>query len=255
MAGAAFTMRLKDVIEMRGGTANIDPESGIRKLVPGPFFDAFSHFPIFDEEYRDTLVGKIVDHYYLDEIGVETVDMFCQNMRVRLNEIMPYYNDLYKTTRLEIDPFLTVKLATKSKSESKNLSESSAEAEGDTNSATEAVGKSRAVNSSTPQTQLTRNKDYATSGADSRSSNESSATANEHNTSSSSTEDTQTAANESETTGYQGVPAELITQFRQAILNIDMMVINALEDLFMLVYSSGNSFTSNGRTYTSWLRQ
>lgn len=67
----------------------------------------FGNYPIFDESYRLALNRKIRDHYYFEEIGLETPARFCQRMRTKMQEIMPYYNQLYESQLKEIDPFIT----------------------------------------------------------------------------------------------------------------------------------------------------
>ena len=52
-------------------------------------------YPIFDEEYRLTFERKFIEHFYFREIGCETVARFKFNLRSTLNLIMPYYNKLY----------------------------------------------------------------------------------------------------------------------------------------------------------------
>ena len=61
-------------------------------------------YPIFDEAYRDYLNRKIIDHYYFREIGLETPDRFAFYLRRTMNEVMPYYNELYKSQLMEFDP-------------------------------------------------------------------------------------------------------------------------------------------------------
>ena len=53
-------------------------------------------YPIFDENYRDTLNLKILRHYYVREIGFETAGLFKLNFVSLMNEIMPKYNILYQ---------------------------------------------------------------------------------------------------------------------------------------------------------------
>lgn len=72
-------------------------------------------FPIYDESYRSVLETKILKHYYTREIGFETVALWKLWLDKRLNEIMPYYNQLYKSTTLEFNPFYDVDLTTDSK--------------------------------------------------------------------------------------------------------------------------------------------
>lgn len=76
---------------------------------------SLEHYPLFCEEYRATLNQKIIDHYYFREIGVETPDKFNFYLTRKLNEIMPYYNQMYKSTLLEYNPLATMYLETEEK--------------------------------------------------------------------------------------------------------------------------------------------
>lgn len=67
-----------------------------------------SNYPIFDENYRNTLNQKIKDFYYFEEIGYETPARFCFKLRQKMNLIMPYYNKLYQSELLKIEPFLNI---------------------------------------------------------------------------------------------------------------------------------------------------
>lgn len=68
------------------------------KLARKKVFD-FS-YPIFDEGHRETLETKILTHYYTREIGLETVGLWKHFLKMRMNEIMPYYNKLYEAELL-----------------------------------------------------------------------------------------------------------------------------------------------------------
>lgn len=79
----------------------------IQQALPSIFnFD----FPIFDEAYRNVLETKIIKHYYFREIGQETVGLWQAMLDIRLNDIMPYYNQLYKSATLDFNPFYDVDL-------------------------------------------------------------------------------------------------------------------------------------------------
>ena len=67
----------------------------------------FQNFPIFDEEYRPILQAKILKHYYTQEIGEETVGLWKLRLDTRMNEIMPYYNQLYESELIEFNPMYT----------------------------------------------------------------------------------------------------------------------------------------------------
>lgn len=67
-------------------------------------FDRCDPFPIWDEAHRGELEKKIIEHYYFRQIGFETVGRFKFKLNVRLREIMPRMNKLYKTTLFKYNP-------------------------------------------------------------------------------------------------------------------------------------------------------
>ena len=54
--------------------------------------DVYGHIPT-----REELNKKIIDHYRFYEIGSETPGRFLYNIETTLNEIMPYYNQMFKS--------------------------------------------------------------------------------------------------------------------------------------------------------------
>lgn len=71
----------------------------------------------FDESYRPVLCKKILKHYYTREIGAETVGLWMLWLNTKLEEIMPYYNQLYRSELIQLDPLKNVDLTrTKEKS-------------------------------------------------------------------------------------------------------------------------------------------
>lgn len=82
----------------------------LHQLMENNFNFEMTRYPIFDENYRNTLNNKILEHYRFREIGFETPQLFVYYLNRTLNEIMPYYNELYKTTLLEFDPFTNYKM-------------------------------------------------------------------------------------------------------------------------------------------------
>lgn len=62
-------------------------------------------YPIFDESYREELEIKILRHYYTREICAETVGLWKLWLESKMNDIMPYYNQLYKSALLKFPPF------------------------------------------------------------------------------------------------------------------------------------------------------
>lgn len=62
-------------------------------------------YPIFDESHRRVLNNKIVKHFYFQEVGFETQGRFLFEINNKMNEIMPYYNKLYKSELIDFNPF------------------------------------------------------------------------------------------------------------------------------------------------------
>lgn len=69
-------------------------------------------YPIFDESYRLSLEKKILKHFYTREIGFETVGLWKLKLDDRMNMIMPYYNQLYKSALIEFNPMYDIDLTT-----------------------------------------------------------------------------------------------------------------------------------------------
>ena len=69
-------------------------------------------YPIFDDNYKSVLETKILRHYYTREIGQETVGLWKLKLCTKLNDIMPYYNQLYKSAVIEFNPMYDMDLTT-----------------------------------------------------------------------------------------------------------------------------------------------
>lgn len=108
-----YTTEVRFICENSAGLINSvgynDIDKVIRKAVPQIFN---FNFPIFDETYRNVLETKILRHYYTREIAYETVALWKFNLMRKLNEIMPYYNLLYKSELYDFNPFYDVDLTT-----------------------------------------------------------------------------------------------------------------------------------------------
>lgn len=235
-----FTLSLKRLIEITGGECETVPMSfkgvpmgGIQKLTGGNIGVGF--MPIFDEDYRDILTGKIVDQFWNREIGQETPDMFQMRMRVKLNEIMPYYNKLYLSEAIPYSALDTIRLQTDSKTTASETGEST----GTSSSETLTNSDGRAVSSTTPQTMLSGDEDYASGASDSTSATSSDADASQVGTSHTLGE----SEGDTLVSGYQGAASDLVVRFRDSLLNIDLMVLRDLDELFMQVFDNGDTYT------------
>ena len=52
---------------------------------------------------REELNTKLLNHYKYREIGFETPGRFFDELEITMNEIMPYYNEMYKTVEIMAD--------------------------------------------------------------------------------------------------------------------------------------------------------
>lgn len=75
--------------------------------------------PIFNDwwstyipEYKEILEQKILRAYHFNEIGASTPDRFIYNINAHLEQIMPYYNKLYASELIKIDPMVNHSIKT-----------------------------------------------------------------------------------------------------------------------------------------------
>lgn len=62
---------------------------------------SLKNYPIFDENYRETLNNKIIMYYQFYEIAFETIEIFDNRLYGKLLDIMNYYNQLYLVEKLK----------------------------------------------------------------------------------------------------------------------------------------------------------
>lgn len=86
---------------------------------------------IYDEEYRPILCKKILKHFYTREIGAETAGLWKLWLNQRMAEIMPYYNQLYKSTLLEFNPLYDTDYTTSGNRQTDEGEQSGRETESD----------------------------------------------------------------------------------------------------------------------------
>jgi hypothetical protein len=189
-------------------------------------------YPIHDEANRLVLNQLIIDEYYEREIGLETVPLFMRRLRLKMRQIMPYYNKLFATEDLLIGKELaTFDLTTNRNDSSTDTNANNAKG----NSEVVSTSGARNVNSDTPAVLLRGNGDYATSAADATST-ATSTTTSEQDTSGSTLSKLEAL---SHTSGFQGAASTLLNNYRATLLNINMMIVPEVNELFMLVRGDG----------------
>lgn len=106
-----YTTEVRFICEEAAGLTSSVGYLGVNDVINTALPKVFNFdFPIFDEAYRPILEKKILKHYYTREIGLETVGLWKLFLDTKLNEIMPYYNQLYKSELISFNPMYDVDL-------------------------------------------------------------------------------------------------------------------------------------------------
>ena len=246
-----FICESKSGLETSGGSGDVD------NIIANSWNKIFtSKAPFFDEEYRSVLCQKILKHYYLREICCETVGIWTLWMNTRLEEIMPYYNQMYESAKIEFNPMHDVDLTREHKrTENETASgnrdttgnrDTNITSNGTTNRTTNSNENKKNLYSDTPQGALTgvENETYLTNarkitdnvnGTDNTEVNNTETNTSDYSDKEETTSNVDTTENYLETlVGKQGSESfsSLLNKFRETFLNIDMMVIEEFGDLF-----------------------
>ena len=193
---------------------------------------------------KDRLAKKIVDHYFMREIGFETPALFQHYVKVTMEEIMEEKLPLIYSSSIKYDPLVNVDYTESFERTRENSSESSSSGSssgsGSSNSGSSA--NSLTIQNNTPQKRITTQD--LSSGAYASSVNQNNTNNQDTTTNQTSSQDTSQAeatGEESENytksvKGNSGVSAtaqKMIEQYRQNIIAIDREIINELNILFM----------------------
>ena len=107
-----YTTEVRYICETYAGLDESVGYDHIDEVIAEAKDQIFEEYPIFDEEYRSVLNTKILRHYYTREICAETVGLWKLWLNNKMNEIMPYYNELYRSALLEFNPLNDVNITT-----------------------------------------------------------------------------------------------------------------------------------------------
>ena len=193
-------------------------------------FDFDYDFYTDDKNLKSSFEQKFLDTYLFNEIGQETVIRFKHFLKMKLNNIAPYYKQLYQTEIrcLDIDFMLNKDLT----ETYERLVES------------ESTGKNDStlkdnVSQGTKESYLD-NGNASLSLSDGGLTGVTSSTSDNNSTSSSnsSTNDNQSEKTKLVSQGNIGVTssAELLEKWRRVLINIDELIIEECRNLFMQIY-------------------
>ena len=209
----------------------------LRALNNPPFFKLFDFkYDFYEESKKEQFEQKFIDYFYMREIEHATAEEFKHELRTKLNLIAPYYKQLYETElKSKNIEFLL----------NKDLKETFIrEVESDTESLSnfnnESSGKAKVETLSTthdtPQNKIddldkyisSASKDKNTSGT----SSSDNGTSISQNSNSAKEETTLISKGNIGTTSS----AQLLRDWRDVLINIDMMILEECEELFFKLF-------------------
>lgn len=205
---------------------------------------------IWDFEYPSFYEGtaksefekKVIDHYYFRQIGQETTGRFLHCFRTKIKEIMPYYVNLYKTVLMfdEVkDPFENVDMV-EERTQTRTMTgsnTSTSELSKNLRNSNESMSDSRF--SDTPGGDVGNLANgYITNATVNNGTITDTGSETGNQSVSGSSEGSETLTDRFTRKGNHGVDtfAKVLKEHRSAIINIDMMIIEELGDLFLKVY-------------------
>lgn len=192
----------------------------IKTLIDNDFDFGLQDYPIFNESYREILNNNILNYYYENEIGFETPALFKRYLNNQMALIMGKYNPIYKAQEQLLENLLdNVNLKERYTRSTNNL----------TNSTSNSNSKNKNLFQDTPQGRLDftelENQQWAT--------NYSMANSNIDDVSESTGEGQEIF--ERTITGNNGnkYSIEVFKELKNNFVNVDMLVIEDLQELFM----------------------
>lgn len=229
-----------------------DPESKTlidKAMSTYPMYQPKNEFEFTVIPTREELNKKILNYYRFREIGQETFGRFLFELETSLNEIMPYYNGLYKSVDIMNDVediFGNVNVTETYQETSQGNSTSNVSSNSNTEGTSNVNTYNKNVTSNTPQNELHTTPQDINNVLYADRVDWSSSNGDNNDTSSSETESTSTGTTTGTTShtmtkkGNQGVNtyAHDLLEFRELFINIEQMIINdkRIAELFMMVY-------------------
>lgn len=176
---------------------------------------------------KEQLAKRIIDHFYLREIGTDAPGSFRLFVKDKMNETMETYAPLIYSASIKYDPLVNVDFTETYKGTSASNSQT------DSNSTTNSSGLN--VSSDTPQGQISKSAILGGSYASSTDANENTGTTTDSssNTGNDSQEYTKTTKGNS---GVSATAQAMIRQYRDNIRAINTEIVYELEPLFMGLY-------------------
>ena len=180
---------------------------------------------------KDKLAKKIVDHYYMREIGFETIALFKHYVKITMNEIMEKYLPIIYSRCIYYDPLVNVDYTETFERTRETTTEGESQSQSQSNTSGLNVG------SDTPQGQISKQSILNGSYATNTSASEGTSAINDSTSSSGSgNEDEEYSKRVRGNSGVSATAQKMIEQYRQVIYAVDKEIIEQLNILFMGLY-------------------
>ena len=193
-------------------------------------------YNLYDNDLKPYFEEKFFQHFMFHEIGFKNINIFKQHLISTLNDIYPYYKQLYETEIRckNIDFMLNKDL--KETYTRQITGETLGNTQSSSTSSNENNSQDVSVANDTPQNEINDLDKYMTSASKNNSNGNSNSSSNGEVVSNGRINNKEEYELISQ--GNIGVTssAELLEKWRASIINIDTMIFKELESLFMLIY-------------------
>lgn len=231
---ASYTMQLRKVIEYFGReeVENWFKDYDLSHYLTPTQIEQITKFNVWS---KDRLAEKIVDNYYMREIGFETPALFKHYAKIEMKKIMERYLPKIYSNFLEYDPLSNVDFTETYTREIAGQTQN----QGTSNSTSQNNSSGLNVNSDTPQGQISKQNiltgSYASQTNASETESEIQDNTSTENQGTSNTIETFTRHEEGDN-GVIITNQRLVKEYREIIVAIDEEIINELNCLFMGIY-------------------
>lgn len=231
---ASYTMELRKVIEYFGReeVENWFKDYELSHYLTPTQIEQITKFNVWS---KDRLAEKIVDNYYMREIGFETPALFKHYAKIEMKKIMERYLPKIYSNFLEYDPLSNVDFTETYTREIAGQTQN----QGTSNSTSQNNSSGLNVNSDTPQGQISKQAilggSYASQTNASETESEIEDNTTTENQGTSNTIETFTRHEEGDN-GVIITNQRLVKEYREIIVAIDEEIINELNCLFMGIY-------------------
>lgn len=198
-------------------------------LLKKGFDFGLNNYPIFDESYREQLNNKIIDHYAFEEIGFDTPERFRFELNKSMNEIMPYYNELYKAQISMLKKPLDANMELKESSDRNQLSNASSTS----NSVNSGSSNNKGVYQDTPSEEILQEELESLKHASNYTMGNTNQSSEINDASNSNVENIDNYVKMMVGNNGTKYSVEMIGTLKSNLINLDLAIIQALKDNFM----------------------